>query len=90
MRILAKAEADLAWFRVHEKTYYGKGFDLLREIAQNPRYGTGKPERLKYFEQEVWSRRVSHEHRMVYVIYSPIYEVDLVSCKSHYDDITFS
>ncbi len=90
IRILAKAENDLAWFRMHEKSYYTKCFDLLREIAQNPRYGTGKPERLKYFEQDVWSRRVSHEHRIVYVIYSKEEEVDIVSCKSHYDEFVLS
>ena len=41
--------------------------------------------KLKYFEKEVWSRRVSHEHRLVYVIYSKEHEVDIVSCKSHYE-----
>lgn len=87
IKILAKAEKDLAWFRQHNKTCYVKCFNLLREIAQNPRIGTGKPERLKYFEQEVWSRRVSHEDRLVYVIYSQQHEVDIVSCKSHYDGI---
>jgi toxin YoeB len=57
----------------------------LREIAINPRQGTGKPERLKYFDKEVWSRRVSQEHRLIYVIYSQEQEVDIVSCKSHYE-----
>ena len=85
--ILEKAENDLAWFRKHQKTYYLKCFDLIREIAKDPRQGTGKPERLKYFDKEVWSRRVSHEHRVVYVIYSKEQEVDIVSCKSHYDGI---
>ena len=85
--ILEKAEDDLAWFRKHQKSYYMKCFDLIREIAQDPRQGTGKPERLKYFQQEVWSRRVSHEHRLVYVIYSDTHEIDIVSCKSHYDGV---
>ncbi len=83
--ILEKAEQDLAWFRKHQQKYYTKCFDLIREIAQHPRKGTGKPERLKYFDREVWSRRISHEHRLVYVIYTKEKEVDIVSCKSHYD-----
>jgi len=83
--ILEKAEQDLLWFRKHQKPYYIKCFDLLREIAIDPRQGTGKPERLKYFDQEVWSRRVSYEHRLVYAIYEKIHEIDIVSCKSHYD-----
>ena len=85
--ILEKAEKDLAWFRKHQKTYYVKCFDLIRELTKDPRQGTGKPERLKHFDREVWSRRVSHEHRLVYVIYSNTQEIDIVSCKSHYDGV---
>jgi toxin YoeB len=83
--ILPKAEDDLAWFRSHDRALYVKCFDLIRELAQNPRQGTGKPERLKSFEREVWSRRVAHEHRMVYVIYVKEELVEGVSCKSHYE-----
>lgn len=85
--LLEKAEQDLAWFRQHNKPHYLKCFDLIRDIAQQPRQGLGKPERLKYFDKEVWSRRVSHEHRLVYVIYSKEHEVDIVSCKSHYEGL---
>jgi Txe/YoeB family toxin of Txe-Axe toxin-antitoxin module len=53
MAILAKAEQDLAWFRSHDRTLYVKCFDLLREIAVQPRFGTGKPERLTHFDREV-------------------------------------
>ena len=87
LQILAKAEKDLAWFRQHNRSYYVKCFDLLREVAADPRHGKGKPERLKYFTQEVWSRRISHEHRLVYVVYADVQEVDIVSCKSHYQGL---
>lgn len=84
--ILQKAEKDLKWFRQHHRSYYVKCFDLVREITTDPRSGTGKPERLKYFDREVWSRRVSHEHRLVYVIYSSEELVEIVSCKSQYEE----
>ncbi len=84
VRILEKAEKDLVWFRKHQKTCYLKCFDLIRELMKDPWQGTGKPERLKYFDRDVWSRRVSHEHRLVYVIYPKEQDVDIVSCKSHY------
>ncbi len=86
-RILKKADNDLAWFRKHKKAYYLKCFDFIREIVKEPRRGTGKPEKLKYFKQKVWSRRVSPEDRLVYVIYTEAHEVDIVSCKSHYDGV---
>ncbi|SHN93046.1 hypothetical protein BHECKSOX_2090 [Bathymodiolus heckerae thiotrophic gill symbiont] len=58
INILSNANNDLKWFRKNDKTSYIKLFDLTREIMIEPREGTGKPERLKYFEQEVYSRRV--------------------------------
>jgi toxin YoeB len=83
--ILRKAEDDLAWHRRHHRRQYVKCFDLIREIATDPRQGTGKPERLKYLDREVWSRRVSHEDRMVYVVYAEEGSVEIVSCRSHYE-----
>ena len=83
--ILQKAEKDLDWFRRHDRKLYLKCFDLVRDIANDPRQSIGKPGRLKYFEREVWSRRVSHEHRLVYVIYAAEEQVEIVFCKSHYE-----
>ena len=56
--ILQKAEKDLEWFRQYNRSCYVKCFDLVRDLVKDPRKGTGKPERLKYFDREVWSRRV--------------------------------
>ena len=54
------------WFRRNDKSSYIKCFDLVGELMDNPRVGTGKPERLKYFEKEVYSRRVNHKDRLIY------------------------
>ncbi len=51
----------------------------------SPRKGTGKPERLKYFEKEVFSRRVNHKDRMVYTIYEELKEIDITSFRGHYE-----
>ena len=83
--ILAKAEDDLAWFRKNDKNSYVKCFDLVRAIADEQREGIGKPERLKYFEGKVFSRRVSQEDRMVYTIYEKEEEIDISSFKGHYE-----
>jgi toxin YoeB len=85
--ILKKAEDDLAWFRQHDRALYVKCFDLIRDTSKEPRSGLGKPERLKYFEREVWSRRISHEHRLVYVIYPEEQQIEIISCKSHYESL---
>ena len=41
---------------------------LITEAARDPGVGTGKPERLSGDLTGFWSRRIDHEHRMVYTI----------------------
>jgi len=83
--IAKKAQIDLDWFRRNDKSSYIKCFDLVRELINNPRIGTGKPERLKYFEKEVYSRRVNHKDRLIYTIYEDLKEIDITSFRSHYE-----
>ena len=85
INILSNANKDLNWFRKNDKTSYIKIFDLTRELIINPRKGTGKPERLKYFEQEVYSRRINHKDRLIYTIYEGDKEIDISSCRGHYE-----
>lgn len=83
--ILKKASVDLGWFRKYDKQGYIKCFDLVRDTAEHPREGIGKPERLKYFDEEVWSRRVNDADRMIYTIYDEEKEIDVSSFKGHYE-----
>ena len=82
--IVKKAQSDLDWLRRNDKISYIKCFDLVRELMDDPRAGTGKPERLKYFEKEVYSRRVNHKDRMIYTIYEALKEIDVTSFRGHY------
>jgi toxin YoeB len=83
--ILKKASVDLGWFRKYNKQSYIKCFDLVRDTSEHPREGIGKPERLKYFEEEVWSRKVNDADRMIYTIYDEEKEIDVSSFKGHYE-----
>ena len=85
INILKKAQSDLDWFRRNDKNGYIKCFDLVRELVIKPREGAGKPERLKYFEKEVYSRRVNHKDRLIYTVYEDLKEIDITSCRGHYD-----
>ena len=85
INILKQASKDLDFLRKNDKTSYIKSFDLVRELMINPREGTGKPERLKYFDKEVYSRRVNHKDRLIYTIYEEIKEIDVSSCIGHYN-----
>jgi len=85
INILENANQDLNYLRRNDKTSYIKMFDLIREIMTAPREGTGKPERLKYFDKEVYSRRINQKDRLVYTIYEYNKEIDISSCIGHYE-----
>lgn len=62
----------------------GKLAKLLDELKEHPRTGTGKIERLKHYNDETWSRRITHEHRLVYQIHDAVVEVLVISTYGHY------
>jgi len=57
----------------------------VRSTLIDPRKGIGKPEKLKYFDQIVFSRRVNLKDRMIYTIYEESKEIDVSSFKGHYE-----
>jgi len=85
VNILKNADKDLDWLRKNDKSAYIKAFDLTRELMQTPREGIGKPERLKYFDAEVYSRRLNHKDRVIYTIYESIKEIDITAYRGHYE-----
>ncbi|MGZ8219451.1 Txe/YoeB family addiction module toxin [Methylomagnum sp.] len=42
--------------------------NLVEAISREPFDGIGKPEPLKYLGANVWSRRITQEHRLVYLV----------------------
>jgi toxin YoeB len=56
--------------------------DLLFDIVRSPFEGIGKPEPLKHQFKGFWSRRIDHEHRLIYKITET--SVVVFSCYSHY------
>lgn len=67
-----------------DKSLLKKLEKLLVEIKAHPRTGTGQVEQLKYFKTETWSRRINHEHRIVYHIYEERIEVLILFIYGHY------
>ena len=57
---------------------------LLEEIQEHPRIGTGQVEPLKGYDGNVYSRRITQEHRLVYRIYDEVIEVLVLSVFGHY------
>ena len=69
------------WVETDRKTAL-RIFKLIEAVMRDPFQGMGKPEPLKFLGAGVWSRRITQEHRFVYVIGHN--RVDFVQCRYHY------
>lgn len=49
---------------------------------RTPFTGTGKPEPLRFFGPDTWSRRITHEHRLVYLVHDE--RIDFLQARYHY------
>ena len=59
-----------------------RAFTIIEAILREPFSGIGKPEPLKYLVPGVWSRRLTEEHRIVYVIGKD--RIDFIQARYHY------
>lgn len=57
---------------------------LIRDIRRDPYSGEGKPELLSYELSGKLSRRIDHEHRLVYEYDEVKDEVTISQCRFHY------
>jgi len=59
-----------------------RALDLVEAVMRDPFTGIGKPEPLKYLASGAWSRRLTQEHRIVYVVSDD--RIDFLQAKYHY------
>lgn len=55
---------------------------LVEAVLRDPFTGIGKPEPLKYLGPNVWSRRITQEHRLIYVVGDG--RIDFIQARYHY------
>jgi toxin YoeB len=55
------------WMRADRKNAV-RVLELVLDVLRDPFSGLGKPEPLKYLGPNIWSRRLSLEHRVVYLV----------------------
>ena len=65
-----KSIRDKQLLKSHPKNVQSKLLYLVKDILDNPRNKNtiGKPEQLKYYDKEVWSRELTQKDRIVYGI----------------------
>ncbi|MGN6532378.1 MAG: Txe/YoeB family addiction module toxin [Ginsengibacter sp.] len=59
---------------------------IFLELENHPRSGIGSPEPLKYFDGEIWSRRINKKDRIVYEIFEEEITITVIQSSGHYDD----
>jgi len=69
------------WVATDRKTAL-RLFDLVEAILRDPFSGVGKPEPLKYLAPGAWSRRLTQEHRLVYLVRDE--RIDFLQARYHY------
>lgn len=57
-------------------------FELIEAVLRDPFRGIGKSEPLKYVLAGAWSRRITQEHRLVYMVSAR--RVDFLQARYHY------
>jgi toxin YoeB len=81
---LPDADADWEdWKKSGNKAVLKRIEKLTEAILENPYEGIGKPEQLKYDMAGKWSRRITDEHRYVYIIKDDT--LFIYSLKGHYE-----
>lgn len=73
---------DYIYWQSTDKKKLKKINQLIRDIERTPFTGLGKPEPLKHELAGMWSRRIDHEHRLVYHIKKE--EIIVLQCRYHY------
>lgn len=74
---------DYMFWQNTDRAIVKKINNLIDAIVRDPFTGVGKPEPLRHHLSGAWSRRITDEHRLVYLIDDGA--VTIVSCRYHYE-----
>jgi toxin YoeB len=73
---------DLRYWVETDRKVTLRALDLNEAIMRDPFDGLGKPEPLKYLAPNTWSRRLTQEHRVVYMVSAD--RIDFLQARYHY------
>ena len=74
--------ADLRYWIVTNRKTALRLLDIVDAVLRDPFHGIGKPEPLRYLLEKAWSRRLTEEHRVVYLVRSD--RIDFLQARYHY------
>jgi len=73
---------DLRFWAETDRRTLIKVFDLMEAVNREPFKGIGKPEPLKHAGTGIWSRRITQEHRLTYVVSEN--RIEFLQARHHY------
>lgn len=73
---------DLQYWVKTDRRIALRALEIVEAVLDEPFVGIGKPEPLKYLAPNTWSRRLTQEHRIVYVVTDP--RVEFLQSRYHY------
>ena len=73
---------DLRYWVKTDRKVALRALDLVEVMLRDPFTGLGKPEPLKYLASGAWSRRLTQEHRVVYLVRDE--RVGFLQARYHY------
>ena len=73
---------DLRYWVETDRRVALRALDLVEAVLRDPFTGIGKPEPLKYLAAGTWSRRLTQEHRIVYLVTNR--RIDFLQARYHY------
>lgn len=73
---------DLRYWVETDRKLALRAFNLIEVILRDPFGGIGKPEPLKYLTPGAWSRRLTQEHHIVYLVRDD--QIDFLQARYEY------
>jgi toxin YoeB len=74
---------DLKYWAEKDRRVALKVLKIIEALMREPFQGIGKPEPLKYLAAGAWSRRLTQEHRIVYLVSHD--RIDFLQARYHYN-----
>lgn len=80
-----KAWEDYLYWQGQDKKTCRRINILINAALRTPFAGEGKPELLRHQLTGLWSRRIDHEHRLVYAWDDATQTLTILQCRYHYE-----
>jgi toxin YoeB len=77
-----RALADIEYWHKEDMKKFEKVAALIESVMLDPTAGLGVPKPLRYSLEGSWSRRISHEHRLVYTFTATT--LTIIQARNHY------